>query len=73
MEYSKQCDLCIVLGSSLVVYPAASIPEQAVYNGARLMIINRDKTGLDHRADLVINESLGGTLESIISHLINGL
>lgn len=71
MEYSKQCDLCIVLGSSLVVYPAASIPEQAMYNGSRLLIINRDQTPLDHKADLVIHDSLTRTLDSIFSHLIS--
>jgi NAD-dependent deacetylase len=61
MEYSTRCDLCVVLGSSLVVYPAASIPEQALYNGSKLMIINRDETPLDHKADLVIHDSLGET------------
>ena len=71
MEYSRKCDLCIVLGSSLVVYPAASIPEHALYNGSRLMIINRDETPLDHKADLVIHDSLASTLDSIISRLLN--
>ncbi|HIJ37222.1 MAG TPA: sigma factor regulator FecR, partial [Deltaproteobacteria bacterium] len=44
MMYAQQSDLCIVLGSSLVVYPAASVPVQAVRGGASLMIINRDPT-----------------------------
>jgi NAD-dependent deacetylase len=65
--YARECDLCIVLGSSLVVYPAASIPAQAVESGAKLMIINRDETPFDSRADLVVRESvskaLGGMLE----------
>jgi len=71
MGYSRICDLCIVLGSSLVVYPAASIPEEAVNSGARLMIINRDETPLDHRADLVIRGSAAESLERIMS-LITG-
>ena len=54
-----ECDLCIVLGSSLVVYPAAYIPMHALDHGAKLMIINRDETGLDGKADLVIHDSIG--------------
>jgi len=56
--HAMNCDLCIVLGSSLAVYPAASIPEQAVDNGARLIIVNRNKTPLDNKADVVIHDSL---------------
>src|SRR4051812_48199827 len=48
-------DLCIVLGSSLVVYPAAGFPEMAKRRGAALVIINREETGLDPIADLVIH------------------
>lgn len=66
MEYATQCDLCIILGSSLVVYPAASIPEQARANGAALFIINRDETPMDHRADLVIHDSAAKTMDDII-------
>lgn len=65
IAYAHQCDLCLVLGSSLVVYPAASIPETAVDNGARLIIINRDVTSLDHKADVVINDSISKALRSI--------
>ena len=61
---ASQCDLCLVLGSSLVVYPAASIPVQAVEAGARLMIINLSETPLDGQAHLVVHESLSKTLET---------
>ncbi len=63
---ARDCDLCLVLGSSLVVYPAASVPMQAVHNGARLIIINRDKTPLDSSADLVIHESVSKVLARIM-------
>jgi NAD-dependent deacetylase len=56
------CDLFIVLGSSLVVYPAAGFPELAKHNGARLVIVNRDATGLDRVADLVLHSAIGETL-----------
>jgi NAD-dependent deacetylase len=55
-------DLFLVAGSSLVVYPAAAFPEVAKQNGATLVIINREPTGLDELADLVVNRSIGEVL-----------
>ena len=46
--FAKMCDLIIVMGSSLVVHPAASLPLYAVENGAKLLIINKGETPLDH-------------------------
>jgi len=59
-------DLFIVAGSSLVVYPAAAFPELAKQNGASLVIINREATGLDPIADLVLNRALGETLGAVV-------
>lgn len=56
------CDLFLVLGSSLVVYPAAGFPGLAQDNGARLIIINREPTDRDANADLVLHEEIGATL-----------
>ena len=56
--HARDCDLCIVIGSSLVVYPAASIPEYAANSKAKIMIINREPTSLDRSADLVIHQSV---------------
>jgi NAD-dependent deacetylase len=55
-------DLLIVLGSSLVVYPAAGFPELAKRNGAALAIVNREPTGLDPIADLVLHAPIGDTM-----------
>ena len=66
INQAEECDLCMVLGSSLVVQPAAFVPAHAVRNGASLMIINRDPTPLDGEADLVINMSLSNALENMI-------
>jgi NAD-dependent deacetylase len=55
-------DLFIVAGSSLVVYPAASFPEIAKRSGAALVIVNREPTGLDGIADLVLHRAIGETL-----------
>jgi NAD-dependent deacetylase len=63
---AETCDLCMVLGSSLVVQPAASVPEHAAESGAALIIINRDPTPLDGIADLVINMSLTAALEKMV-------
>ncbi|HEV2100301.1 MAG TPA: Sir2 family NAD-dependent protein deacetylase [Stellaceae bacterium] len=59
-------DLFIVAGSSLVVYPAAAFPELAKRNGAGLVIINREPTGLDRIADLVLHRSIGETLGAAV-------
>ena len=60
------CDLFMAIGSSLVVYPAAGLPIDAKRNGAKLVILNRDPTALDHLADLVINAEIGPTLAKIV-------
>ncbi len=60
------CDLFLAIGSSLVVYPAASFPALAKQNGAKLVIINRDPTSLDSIADLALNREIGPTLSAIV-------
>ena len=63
---SRECDLFIVLGSSLLVQPAAALPMVAKSNGAVLAIINREPTGMDDRADLVIHAEIGAVLKEIV-------
>lgn len=58
-------DLCLVLGSSLVVYPAAEIPLVAKQTGGALAIINREPTEQDPVADLVMNTEIGPTLKAV--------
>jgi len=70
---SSTCDLFIVVGSSLVVQPAASMPLVAKRNGARLVIINRDPTPYDDMADIVIHGQAGPTMASILEHIKQGL
>lgn len=65
-DETLQADLFIAIGSSLVVYPAAGFPEMAKRNGARLVIINREPTGLDPIADLVLNRAIGETLGTLV-------
>ena len=65
-EAARSCDLLLAVGSSLVVEPAASIPRLAKLEGARLVIVNREKTALDPLADLVIHGEIGTVLPSIV-------
>ena len=51
-ESSQSCQLFVVMGSSLNVYPAAGFPRIAAENGAYLLIINRGETALDYMANL---------------------
>ncbi len=62
-EAALGADLFLVLGSSLVVRPAATLPLLARQNGAVLVIVNRDPTPLDGTADLVIRADVGAVLE----------
>jgi NAD-dependent deacetylase len=59
-------DLFLVLGSSLVVYPAAGFPLLAKRNGARLVIVNRDPTDQDELADLVIHAEIGAAMSRAV-------
>lgn len=70
MERAQQvtlaADLFIVLGSSLVVYPAAGFPTLAKRNGSHLVIVNREPTDQDEMADLVINAEIGATMSRAV-------
>jgi len=60
--WAYESDLFLVIGSSLVVEPAASLPVLAKRHGSRLAIMNRDATPHDARADLVIRTGIGEAL-----------
>ena len=60
------CDLFLVLGSSLVVYPAAGFPLMAKQAGARLAIVNRDPTEQDPVADLVLHNEIGPVMAAVV-------
>jgi NAD-dependent deacetylase len=59
------CDLFLVMGSSLAVYPAAGFPILAKRNGAALAILNREPTELDAVADLVLHDEIGPTMTEV--------
>lgn len=59
---AEACDVMLVAGSSLEVTPAADLPASAVRAGARLIIVNRDPTPLDHKADVVVHGDVAEVL-----------
>lgn len=63
IEAIEDCDLLIVAGTSLVVYPAASFINY--YRGDQLVIINKDVTPYDRKANLVINDKLGNVFSKL--------
>lgn len=68
-EETEACDLFLVIGSSLVVYPAAEFPVRAMRRGAPLAIVNRMDTPHDPLATVVLNESAGDTMAAVMESL----
>lgn len=64
LNYIQEADVLIVGGTSLTVYPAASLIEY--YNGNKLILINKSQTSYDNRAFLTFNESIGKVLKEAI-------
>lgn len=62
-------DLFIAVGSSLQVFPAAGFPVMAKQNHTPLVIINREETGLDGLADLVINGEIGPVMQALLARI----
>jgi NAD-dependent deacetylase len=69
IRHSQDCDLFVVVGSSLVVYPAADMPRVAVESGAKLVIINEGNTPLDESAHLRFGEKIGLVLPPAVGRL----
>jgi NAD-dependent deacetylase len=64
-------DLLLVVGSSLVVQPAARVPQIAVASGARLAIVNNEPTPLDELADVVVHSRAGIVLSALAHALLD--
>lgn len=68
-NHSRQSDLFLVLGSSLVVTPAADMPAEALKAGARMVIINQGDTPFDRYAHLRFHEQIGTILTEAVKKL----
>ncbi len=67
------CDLLLILGSSLLVYPVAFYPRKALSNGAKLVIINIQETDMDDHAEVVLHERIGDVMPKIVQIVIEKL
>jgi NAD-dependent deacetylase len=67
--HAGRCDLFIVVGSSLVVYPAAEMPKVALEAGAKLVIINQGETPYDTHARLRFSEGIAEVLPAAVEKL----
>jgi NAD-dependent deacetylase len=66
---SSSSDLFIVIGSTLVVYPAAYMPMYAVSSGAKLIIVNLSSTPMDQDATVLIRARAGDAMPLIIQQV----
>jgi NAD-dependent deacetylase len=68
-ELARRAGLLLVVGSSLEVYPVASLPEETLVSGGKLAIVNRGPTGYDTRAAVRIDGNAGDVLSAIVERL----
>ena len=64
-----KCDLLIVVGSSLEVFPVARLPFKIVNQGGKLIIINKQETYIDSRADVVLHRDAAEILPLIVNRV----
>jgi NAD-dependent deacetylase len=64
---AAESDLFLAIGTSLTVYPAAFLPERALANGARLVIVNAEPTPMDDRAHAVLRGQIGEILPALVA------
>jgi NAD-dependent deacetylase len=72
LAVSNACDVMLIVGSSLVVNPAAQLPQIARRHGASLIMLNRTETTLDSLADVQILGEAGPTLSDLVGRLDSG-
>ena len=66
----NQCDLMLVAGSSLEMFPAARLPYEVVNRGAKLIVINNEPTYIDSRAEVVLSQDVAVALPAIVDRII---
>jgi NAD-dependent deacetylase len=69
---ARRCEVMLVAGSSLEVFPVAELPLEAVTHGARLVIVSLAPTYLDERADVVIRADVAEVLPQIVGAALEG-
>jgi len=69
VRLAGEAGLLLVVGSSLEVYPVASLPDETLAAGGTLAIVNRGGTAFDARAAVVVDGSAGETLAALLRYL----
>jgi NAD-dependent protein deacetylase/lipoamidase len=72
-HHARSCDLMLVLGSSLMVQPAASLVGLALRSGARVVLVNRGKTPYDRTATLRVWTGIGEVLPPAVERVREAL
>jgi NAD-dependent deacetylase len=65
-KFTRSCDLFMLLGSTLLIYPAAHMPIYAVESGAKLLVINSGSTFIDEKADVLLHADVKKVLAQIM-------
>jgi len=68
-RHAEGADLFIIIGSTLIVYPAADIPARAFSSGAELVIINLSPTPMDHEASVLVRAKAGETMARVMERV----
>lgn len=68
---SQAADFMLVIGTSLVVNPAAQLPAIAIRSGSQIAVINREPTPLDEQADVVVRGDAGPVLSELARHTVS--
>lgn len=66
---ARRCDVMLIAGSSLEVYPAADLPRRALNHGAKIILVNYEETAYDKYADVTIHGDVADVLPQI-AHLV---
>jgi NAD-dependent deacetylase len=70
IEEARLCDVCLAVGSTLSVWPAASVPVEAIRHGGRLVIVNQGSTDLDGMAALILSGQAGAVMTELVAALL---
>ncbi|MFX1296239.1 MAG: NAD-dependent deacetylase [Promethearchaeota archaeon] len=69
LQHSKECDVFLAIGSSLVVTPAAYCPQEALKSGAKVILLNEGKTPFDNIVHLRIHGKAGIIMQKIVNRV----
>lgn len=72
IDEARRCDVCLTIGSTLSVWPAATVPVEAVRHGGRLVIVNDGATDLDGMASLLLAGRAGTVMTELAAALLGG-